>query len=79
MKTIFHDIREELNLSLEEMAALAGVSITTVYSLEAGNLSKINANVKDLLTRLNYDVDEIAETYHYERQKKAEQLFQQLA
>lgn len=75
MKTFFYEIREELGLSLEEMALLAGVSIYTIYSLEAGNLAKINANVKDLLIRLGYDTEVIEETYHYERQQKAEQLF----
>lgn len=75
MKTLFKDIREELNLSLREMASLAGVSITTIYALETGNRDKINTNVKHLLERLDYDVDEVTETYHYQRQKKAEELF----
>jgi len=73
------DIREQMELSQNEMGTLCGVGRQTIFDTEHYDRQEINEKILDTLEELGYDAEDLQENYQYQRQKKREEMIQKLA
>lgn len=77
---IIRKIREkDLEITQTEFANICDVGIQTVFDLEHSTRKDINDKVLQTLERLNYDVNDIKQSYDYQRQQTREEKLQELA
>jgi len=56
-------IRDERDISQQELAILADVAINTVRNAEKGLTAKLNEQIMEALEQLGYEKEEIEEEY----------------
>lgn len=74
MKNPVKRIRDELDLSQQELAILADVAINTVRNAEQGLTSELNEEVLSAIEQLGYEPDEIKEDYKKWRKELKEDI-----
>jgi len=77
MKNVIRNIRENMELSQADFAAMLGVGTQTIFDIEHYNRVQINDKVLDVLdNELDYDRSEIVGKYQKGRKDKRLQLIE---
>lgn len=75
MKNPLKEIKDENNLTLDELGLIAGVSQSTVYKNTSGSSQVINSKILKACEDLGYDQREVEEKYQeFKKQKKLKLL-----
>ncbi|MFW6410256.1 MAG: hypothetical protein ACOCZR_04350 [Halanaerobiales bacterium] len=68
-------IKEENNLTLDELGVIADVSQSTVYQNISGSSRRVNNNILEACKDLGYDPEEVEKKYkEFKKSKKLELL-----
>lgn len=77
-------VREDLgrrvgrgSISQGELAELAGISLNTIYNLEAGRVERINPKLLEALEELDFDRDRLVEDYRGWREENRRRKLEQ--
>lgn len=71
------EIRVKNGWTIQELAAVTGLSFTATYNCLNGNTQRINQRILEALEQLGYDPEEIKEQYQEYRKAKQEELMQE--
>ncbi|MFW5686597.1 MAG: hypothetical protein ACOCXL_00255 [Halanaerobium sp.] len=75
MKNPVKKIKEENNLTLDELGVIADVSQSTVYQNISGSARTVNKNILEACSELGYDPEEVEKKYkEFKKSKKLELL-----
>ncbi|MFW5961809.1 MAG: helix-turn-helix domain-containing protein [bacterium] len=75
MKNPVKKIKEENNLTLDELGVIADVSQSTVYQNISGSSRRVNHKILEACKQLGYDPEEVEKKYQeFKKAKKLELL-----
>jgi DNA-binding XRE family transcriptional regulator len=60
-------------ISQGELSELAGISLNTIYNVEAGRVAKTNKKLLDCLVELGFDIQKLQQDYFAWREKARKQ------
>ena len=67
-------IREDLDMTREDLSRIANISYSAIYAVERGNALSISRKILKALQDLGYDPQKIAEDYMNYKQQLSKEL-----